>query len=113
MRKNDYTGRRYGSLVAIKPTERSYHSRKIWLFECDCGRTTERAITRCMEKVACEWCSGRVVHSENGDATPSTKRVHFRLNAAEYEALNRAVELSGVSRNTLIRRFVMHFLENA
>ena len=48
----DYTGRRYGKLVAIKYTgKRQNNKKRIWEFACDCGVITEKV----MEKVIKGW----------------------------------------------------------
>lgn len=36
----DITGKRFGRLVGIKPTEVRKSGHKHWLFQCDCGRQT-------------------------------------------------------------------------
>ena len=42
MRVIDITGRRFGSLMALRPTGRINGARnKIWMFRCDCGRSCE------------------------------------------------------------------------
>lgn len=40
-RAKDITGRRFGSLTALRPTERRRHASVIWECQCDCGRTAE------------------------------------------------------------------------
>lgn len=41
----DISGRRYGKLVAIKPTGETKNGRKIWLCQCDCGNTKTTTVT--------------------------------------------------------------------
>lgn len=36
-RRNDIAGRRYGSLVAVEPTEERKNGYTIWICQCDCG----------------------------------------------------------------------------
>ncbi|MBQ6635716.1 MAG: transcriptional regulator [Lachnospiraceae bacterium] len=38
-RKNDITGRRFGSLVAVEPTEERKNGYTVWTCKCDCGNT--------------------------------------------------------------------------
>ena len=38
----DYTGKRYGSLVAVKKVKVNNHGNTSWLFKCDCGATVVR-----------------------------------------------------------------------
>lgn len=38
--RNDITGKRFGKLVAIKPTDKSSGTNVIWELKCDCGNTT-------------------------------------------------------------------------
>jgi len=39
-RRNELTGRRFGKLVAVRPTERQIERSTIWECLCDCGATT-------------------------------------------------------------------------
>ena len=41
----DISGRRYGKLVAIKPTGETKNGSKIWLCQCDCGNTKTTTVT--------------------------------------------------------------------
>jgi 5-methylcytosine-specific restriction endonuclease McrA len=41
MRK-DYTGMKFGHLVAIQDTGKRIHRSVVWLYQCDCGRTCEK-----------------------------------------------------------------------
>lgn len=40
--KNDITGKRFGRLVALRPTEKRYRKQVVWEFQCDCGAVTEK-----------------------------------------------------------------------
>lgn len=52
----DYTGRRFGKLVAVEPSGgRDYENRIIWKLKCDCGEVVERVPSR-LYKVACPAC---------------------------------------------------------
>ena len=42
--RKDITGEKFGMLTAIRPTRRDEKGRWIWLFECECGNTTERKL---------------------------------------------------------------------
>lgn len=42
--KRDIRGKRYGILVAIRPTEKRLRRNVVWLCECDCGNTHEAII---------------------------------------------------------------------
>lgn len=47
MKEKDYTGQRFGMLVAIRFTGKRHispsgYSRRIWLLRCDCGKEVER-----------------------------------------------------------------------
>lgn len=42
-RANDLSGKRFGRLVAIKPTEERRHGSIVWRCECDCGNTVDIA----------------------------------------------------------------------
>lgn len=37
----DITGQRFGSLVAIKPTDKRKHGYIVWVCKCDCGKEVE------------------------------------------------------------------------
>ncbi len=39
----DYTGQKFGKLTAISATGASSRSRRVWRFQCECGRFVERA----------------------------------------------------------------------
>lgn len=44
-RKIDITGKRYGKLTAVKPTEKRINGRVVWSCLCDCGGTKEVTIS--------------------------------------------------------------------
>lgn len=42
----DITGRRYGRLVAIKPTDEMQDNTRVWLCHCDCGKECLTSLNR-------------------------------------------------------------------
>jgi hypothetical protein len=49
---NDYAGKRFGSLIAIRFLRRE-KSRRIWLFQCDCGGTAETYVSGESTPISC------------------------------------------------------------
>lgn len=45
-RRADITGQRFGELVAVRPTGDVTHAGVWWLFQCDCGKGTERTVAQ-------------------------------------------------------------------
>lgn len=46
----DITGKRFGRLIAIKPTERKICNSSYWICKCDCGNYTEVLKSALMRK---------------------------------------------------------------
>lgn len=57
MAKNDITGKRYGKLTALYPTEKKKGKHRIWCFRCDCGNIIERTVHHLNNFSACEICN--------------------------------------------------------
>ena len=43
--RKDITGEKFGMLTAVKPVRTNERGSWIWLFECECGGTTERLVS--------------------------------------------------------------------
>ena len=55
---NDISGNRYGDLVAVRPTERKNpKGYRLWLYQCDCGNTTELTAKQVSNGVTCCGCT--------------------------------------------------------
>ena len=52
----DITGKRFGHLTAICPTDKRQGTNIIWRFRCDCGEIVERVTSHMPEDAACEKC---------------------------------------------------------
>ena len=52
----DITGKRFGQLTAICPTDKRQGTNIIWRFRCDCGEIVERVTSHMPDDAACEKC---------------------------------------------------------
>lgn len=52
----DITGKRFGHLTAVCPTDKRQGTNIIWQFRCDCGELVERVTSHMPEDAACEKC---------------------------------------------------------
>ncbi len=59
----DITGKRYGKLTALYPTEKRQGTNIVWCFRCDCGNLVERTTCHMPEDAACHKCKPRGVSS--------------------------------------------------
>ena len=53
----DLTGKRFGKLVALEPTEKRSGENIVWKFKCDCGRITEVSTANIGHTNSCGKCS--------------------------------------------------------
>ena len=51
------TGKRFGKLVALEPTEKRSSENIVWKFKCDCGRITEISTANIKHTNSCGKCS--------------------------------------------------------
>lgn len=58
----DITGRRYGKLTALYPTDKRSGTNIIWCFRCDCGNLVERTTCHIPKDAACSTCKPRGVN---------------------------------------------------
>lgn len=65
-RQKDYTGMRFGSTVALYPTEKRRKNNVIWVMRCDCGKEIERC-TGDMHR--CDSCGCTRGHGKRKDYT--------------------------------------------
>ena len=55
----DITGKRFGRLTALYPTEKRQGSNIVWMFQCECGNYVERTTSHMPEDAACPNCKPR------------------------------------------------------
>lgn len=81
----NYTGRRYGNLVALEPTDARSQSAIIWKMMCDCGNIVSRKPSQLVVRQRrgynpkCSNCRGLPV----GKAQENTKIGHYKWNAID------------------------------
>lgn len=65
--RRDYTGERFGMLVAIRPTEeRKYNNEIVWEFRCDCGNYCYKAIHQTLHDNPNCGCMTKEKYRNNG-----------------------------------------------
>jgi hypothetical protein len=60
----DFSGQRFGALVALKPAQRISGVKNTWLLQCDCGKTIERNVHKLSPNSSCGCLS--VQHFNSG-----------------------------------------------
>lgn len=65
--RRDYTGERFGMLVAIRPTEkRKYNNQIVWEFRCDCGNYCYKSTNQLYHNNPNCGCMTKEKHKNNG-----------------------------------------------
>ncbi len=57
MGASDITGKKYGKLTALYPTDKIDRGNRIWCFRCDCGNLVERSTHKLNSYSACDICN--------------------------------------------------------
>ncbi len=57
MSGNDLTGKRYGKLTALYPTEKKERTNRVWCLRCDCGNLVVRSTRKLNDHSACDICN--------------------------------------------------------
>lgn len=64
--RRDYTGERFGMLVAIKPTEERKYNSIVWEYRCDCGNHCYKAINQVLHDNPNCGCISEEMYRNNG-----------------------------------------------
>lgn len=90
LRKN-WTGTRFGHLVALSDTGKSVHRNAVWLFQCDCGRQREIPINYVRDQIRSGYearCDG--CRKDDFDITGDTYGTLTALREVAHDGHNRA-----------------------
>lgn len=75
MNRKDITGKRYGHLVALYPTEKRRHGNVVWICKCDCGNLREITVANLNAGTISCGCEIKRKASENAK-TGNNRRTH-------------------------------------
>jgi hypothetical protein len=81
MRGQDFTGRRFGRLTAIKIVGHNKHAARLWLWRCDCGEEIERPSQAIKEGRQISCGCYRPPRATHGKSSTTTYRAWIEMKA--------------------------------